>query len=403
MIHGATLRLVLLISCAHAMVHVYELSLPSVELRIADEYRPEDVQAGKELTGMLSWWWRLPWGLGALGAGWLVDRFGSRRMLALYLLGVSATCLIVGVVQDLSLLFVTMFSMGALASIYHPAGLALISHETRADNRTRALGLHGIFGSLGIGFAPFAVGSLLAAGLTWRQYYGVLAIPGILLGLLFGYYALRHERRVELPAFARTASTSASVERPAWGSFFILTCVAVLQGFIYSAVLAFLPRYLSDWQPSGFDLSNATRGNYLASGVLLAGCLGQYLSGRLAKPHLLERQMAFVMYANVPFLLWMAYAQDLQRVWAAGAFAIIHFMHQPIYNSLIAKYTSRARRSLCYGFSFAMGLGIGGAGAFFAGTTTHESTIYGMLAGIAFAAGTIGLELRRRSLQTVPS
>ena len=42
-------------------------------------------------------------------------------------------------------------------------------------------------------------------------------------------------------------------------------------------------------------------------------------------------------------------------------------MNQPIYNSLIAKYTPSHRRSLCYGISFAMGLGLGSFGAGFAG------------------------------------
>ena len=35
---SATLRLILIISCAHALVHIFELSLPSVEQLIGDEF-----------------------------------------------------------------------------------------------------------------------------------------------------------------------------------------------------------------------------------------------------------------------------------------------------------------------------------------------------------------------------
>ena len=47
MIARTTLSLVLLVSFAHALVHVYEQSLPSVEQRIAAEYFPDDAAAGK--------------------------------------------------------------------------------------------------------------------------------------------------------------------------------------------------------------------------------------------------------------------------------------------------------------------------------------------------------------------
>ena len=73
MMSSATLRLVLLISCAHALVHIYELSLPSVEQRIAEEYRPDQPQAGKQFTGRLSTTWRLPFGPWSAGS-WLASR-----------------------------------------------------------------------------------------------------------------------------------------------------------------------------------------------------------------------------------------------------------------------------------------------------------------------------------------
>lgn len=374
MMPRAMLLLVLLVSCAHAMVHVYEVSLASVEQEIAAEYFGDDVATGKAFTGRLSNTWRLMWGLGAVVAGFFVDRFGARRLLALYLLGCGGACALAATSSDQSSLLVAMIAMGLLASIYHPAGLSLISHETTAEQRPRALGIHGIFGSSGLGATPLFVGFLLSASVTWRQTYWVLMVPGLFLGAVFLLQAIRH------PAIesqnTKPAEKSDDQDHVDWWSFFTLTLMASVQGFVYSAFITFLPRYLD-------YTTGASGGHYRAAGVLLIGCIGQELAGRFARPALLERQLTWITLGNIPFLLWMAFAVTWDRALAAGLLALVHFMHQPIYNSLIAKYTPRHRRSLCYGFSFAMGLGLGSFGALFAGSFQDDTIVYGSLGAVA--------------------
>lgn len=392
---SATWRLVLLVSCAHALVHVYELSLPSVEQQVAFEYIPSDVAAGKQMTGLLQTVWRLPWGLGALLAGWLVDRLGSKRMLAVFLLGTAAVCGLVGMVPTLPILFVLMLAMGMLACIYHPAGLALISHNTTPSQLPMALGVHGVFGSIGIGLTPILAGLLLTRGVAWSTYYWLLAIPGATLGVVFVWHTHRYGE-----SGGRATPRADSSDDADWPSFFTLTFLALLQGVIYSAVLSFLPRYLtvtSEASGEGPLVAEAGRGALISGGVLLVGCIGQFISGMWARPARLERQLTFISLGNMPFLLWMAVADGWARAAAAACFALVHFMHQPIYNSLIAKYSPRRRRSLCYGFSFAMGLGVGGFGATFAGFSTSNTVTYGVLAVVALVAGMAGGVLWRRA------
>ena len=74
-------------------------------------------------------------------------------MLTVYLLGCAGACAFAALSFSRSTLFAAMLFMGAMASIYHPAGLALISRETNAQTRGAALGWHGIFGSIGIASA----------------------------------------------------------------------------------------------------------------------------------------------------------------------------------------------------------------------------------------------------------
>ena len=395
------LKLVLLVSSAHAMAHVYELSLPAVEQDLSSDYVHEDTPKKQEvqeeqLTGWLSTCWRIPWGVGALLVGWLVDRVGSSRMLAIYLFGCALVCAIISLhVVDIQVLFVLMFSMGSFASIYHPAGLTLISQTTTPANRTWALGIHGILGSAGIALAPLAAGVMFYVGINWPAYYLALTIPGLILGCLFFF------RRRQIDQLVKESITSQQPPGPgvesvenkevAWGSFFLLTLLAALQGMVYAGFLTFLRRDLSI-NPSENSSGTAVLdwSHILMALVLLCGCIGQYLAGRLAKHQRLESQLTFVCLGNTPFLIWMAYANDSTMVIAACLFSIVHFMNQPIYNSLIAKYTPNHRRSLCYGFSFMMGFGVGGLGALLAGMIGDETTKYLIFSLISFLAAVIG-------------
>ena len=383
----------LLVSCAHSLAHVLELSLPGVEQQISADYG-----VGKTVMGWLAFCWRLPWGLGAIAAGALVDRYGGPRMLAAYLLGCAAMCATAGQVPPLPGLFFAMFIMGSFASIYHPAGLALIAEQTTPDNRAFALSIHGVFGSLGIGAAPLLAGMMLSGGASWSQYYWVLAI---LCGGLALPWVGRGWSGEKQAAAAQSAAGQAEDARADWPSFFGLLGLALLQGTVYSGVMAFLPRYFSESRLALPGISADGAGGVLAGGVLLLGCAGQMLAGIIARPAKLERQLAGVAFGNAPFLLAMGLVSAYGRLAAAGGFALVHFMHQPLYNTLVAKYAPSARRSLCYGVSFATGLGVGGLGAAFAGYFDEVETAYRVLAAAAVLSGIfgIGLAIRNRRME----
>lgn len=383
----ATLRLVLLVSCAHALVHVYELSFPSVEQLIA-----RDFHVGMETTGALGNVWRFPFGLGAFAAGWLVDRYGSKNLLLIYLIGCASTSLLAAWSPDLAMLFVTMFLMGTFASIYHPAGLALISHETTPEEHTRALSIHGIFGSVGIAGAPFLAAVALWLGAGWRQYYVFLAVPGAVLALILVFY-LKDQHRERMRAAAENGGGEIPAREGNRMAFLLLITLGAMAGFIYAGLLNFLPRYLDSAGLGTTALPRETLGNLLAAGVLLVGVVGQYAAGRIARPTTLEPLLTIILFGMAPFLFWMAVAEGPARVVAAGLFALVHFMHQPIYNALVARYVSSTRRSLGYGISNTMTFGVGSFGASFAGYARTSLWTYGSLAVIAIVAGLLSLSL----------
>ncbi len=355
-----------------------------------------------------------------MGAGGLADRCGPKRVLLVYLGGASVAALLAWVSPNLAVLFVVMFTLGTFAGIYHPAGVSLISQQTNAENRPLALGYHGILGSAGIAAGPFLACLVLAAGFSWRQYYLLLAVPGLLLAVLL-FFRLPSDHDDDT---ANSPAHTGQGEDPArWDCYFILISSVMLAGIIYAAVMTFLPRYLAEAGLNlegvlqqflgaiglgGAEFSPVSVGNLLTGLVLVLGIFGQYMAGRTARPHTLEPMMAFSFFAAAPCLLWMGFATGPARVWAAALFAPIFFMHQPVYNSLVAKYVPRRRRSLAYGLSFTVGFGIGGAGAAFAGRV--QSTLgeygplvnYGTLSVLAVVVGLLCLFLWRRHASGSP-
>ena len=386
-------RLILLVSCAHALVHVFELALPSVEQMIGADFHVD-----RQQTGMLGTTWRLPFGFGALLAGWLADRYGSKLMLLVFLVGCIATSLVAYWSPSLSILFIAMFAMGCFASIYHPVGLALISRVTTPQNRPAALGWHGILGSIGIAAAPLSAALVfVTTDIGWREYYVVLCVPAAIVGLLiFVTLSSNGSQHQSSPSADSTASMQ-EPETAQWSTFCRLVVVGALSGFVYAAFLHFLARYLND---SGIRPSSMTPESFrtlIAALVLGFGIVGQAVAGRMARAGHLERFLAIIIFGNVPCLLWMAYASGPWRISAACATAMVHFMSQPVYNSLIAQYVPANRRSVGYGFSNMICFGIGALGPTCAGFLKSDLQTYGGMAVVIAAAGCLALGLKTAS------
>ena len=374
-------RLILLVSCAHALVHVFELALPSVEQMIGEDLVGKTAAENKAATGTLGMAWRLPFGLLAMVAGWMADRYGSRRLLIVYLGGCIITAIAAANSHSMPPLFISMLVMGCFASIYHPAGLSLISRVTTPETRGRALGWHGIFGSIGITAAPMGAAVLFGTGwLGWRGYYMALCVTAVVIALL----VLVSIRRVSSTREPDSQVGPVSEENGPFqrGPYMLLVASGALSGFVYGAFLHFLQRYLDGAGIRPESVSAESFRNLLAAVTLSFAVGGQWLAGRLARPGRLEWLQVAILAASAPCLVLMGLATGWFCLVSACSFAFIHFMTQPVYNSLIAQLVPSRRRSTGYGFSNMICFGIGGLGPLIVGQSTDNLLIYCGLAAV---------------------
>ena len=391
--------IICLISCLHALVHVFELALPSVQDDLKAHYNTSDT-----IIGSLSSAFRWPWGLGALLVGFLVDRFGAPPMLLIYLVGCALLCFLISTVPGLNSLFGMFFVLGLFASIYHPAGLALITLKTSPDQRPMALGIHGVFGSAGIALAPLVFALLQTKGMQWQDFFWVLGIIGVAASIIV--FALRSYLSIgpltqDYGSRAKhTSGQQADEPDRDWRSFAVLITLAAIQGMVYSGVITFFKDesfldapIFADFFGQDTDLKSQR--SFLMAAIMLFGCVGQFVAGKLGNPKRLEQQLTVITFMNAPFLVGMAMLTAEWAIVSAAIFALVHFMFQPIYNSLVAKYTPREHRSVCYGLNFVMGFGVGSLGAVLAGWVKDATTLNTnyVFAGLSVFASLFGILL----------
>lgn len=296
-------------------------------------------------------------GVGAVPAGMLADRWQPRSVLLIYFVLTGLACAAAASAPNAWALAGALTLLGAAVSLYHPTGLALISHGIR--RRGQALGIHGVAGAVGLGGSSF--GLLLASLGSWRAAYAIVAAVALAAGV--GLWLLPiPDQGHETPSPAAGPAPA----RPRTGSplklFALLYLAMMLSGFNYRTLMTALPTYLTA-DASGVYTGMGAGGTVLA--VFLIGGLGQFFGGRWA-----DRGNAVGLYValvatSVPLALLLAWSAGVGAlaVGAAMALAAVHFSTQPVENLLIARHTPARLRSTSYGIKFLVTFGLGALGA----------------------------------------
>jgi MFS transporter, FSR family, fosmidomycin resistance protein len=359
-IRSAERWLVFITSIGHAVCHMGELLFPGVALAVMAEFRlaPHEVYA----LGLLGY---VLLGLGALPMGAWADAWGPARVLQIYFVLMAAASVGVALSAEPWQLFITLTLLGVAASIYHPAGLTLLSQGTR--RRGRAMGINGVVGSVGQALGPLL--GLCAAGMgMWRLAFVVLAGLSLLAG---GLMLLAQRRLARSGGLALLNNGHATTASPAAGdpvspvpSLWLPLCLVMgamlLGGFNYRCLVTALPPFLS-----GADAGTASlfRGGIRVFVVMLVGgCLGQLLGGWVAD-RFGNRVYPFLIVLLVVCapLLGLSGGTPAALVLAL-LLSLFLFAQQPIENVLLAEWSDRRRLSRSYGIKFALTFGFGALG-----------------------------------------
>jgi MFS family permease len=134
------------------------------------------------------------WGLLAIFSGNLSDRIGHRKVLIPAIILFSMLSGVTGMAQGLVMLIVVRAFMGAMEGTYCPTSFTAVAVASKPSRRGFNQGLQQSgFALLGLALGPLIATQLLGFGLSWRLIFWVVAVPGIVVGLLL-FFVLREPR-----------------------------------------------------------------------------------------------------------------------------------------------------------------------------------------------------------------
>jgi MFS family permease len=329
---------------------------------------------------------------------------------------------------------------GAAASVYHPAGLSMLS--TGAHERGRALAYHGIAGNLGIAIGPFVVAVALMFA-EWRTVALALALPIVAVALLAtridvdetaavndggdgdvetdddgddgadneGADGADDDGGVDAASDSRSdtvdslADLVGGTRRLFVGGFVLIFPIVVCSGLYYRGVLTFLPTVLSEYEAIATltvaDLQLETY-RYAYAGLLAVGVLGQYAGGRAsdALPPARGLALGFTALGVLALVFLPAATAGLVPLLVVGfCLGVALFFVQPLYQAAVADYTPPGSRGLSYGYTYVGVFGVGALGGAIAGGILEYATasaLFAVLAGIAGVGAVTALGLASR-------
>ena len=264
-----------LIGLAHFTSHFIQLTLPPLFPVLRDDFDVSYMALGLVVTVFYA-----ASGIGQAVCGFLVDRWGARRVL---LTGVSLQAVGVGVAAlggSYAWLIPGAVLGGLGNAVYHPADYSILSVSVDPRRVGRAFSVHALCGTLGYAAAPATM--LVLVGLvSWRAALGLVALAalGVVIVLASQLHVTRDHRTV-----AHTAPRSTGFA----GDVRLLMAAPIVAALVYFALLAmaqsgvqtFSVVALAHIYAAPLDVAGGALTGYLlgiAAGILAGGFLADLI------------------------------------------------------------------------------------------------------------------------------
>ena len=377
--NSTSARLALGFSCVgHTFSHLLMLLYPTVVLSLEVAWdRPFEELIGLMLVGQVLF------GVGAVPAGWLGDRWSVPGMMAVFFIGTGAAAIATGFASGPFEIAIGLASIGLFASIYHPVGIAWVARNP--VSRGKALGINGIFGSAGTAGGAVVAGTLATAyGWQWAFFIpgGICVAFGLALLALVASGRVSDAREV-----SRAAPSESSRNDMMRGGLVLLVTIAC-SGLIYQTTSFAMPKLFEQRLDGLVDTSAGV--GALVSAVYLVSASAQLVGGWLADRYDLRRVYFLSWLLQIPVLALAISLAGPVLIPVATLMVLVNTVAVPAENSLFARYTPPAWRGGGVGIKFPISLGVAAVSVPLVGEMYRAFQEFGPLLATLAGAAALG-------------
>ena len=288
-------------------------------------------------------------GVFALPAGWLADKWSRDGMMVVFFIGIGIASIVTSFAVTPLQVGIGLFVIGMFAAIYHPVGLAIVVEKWRGTGMR--LAVNGVWGNLGVASAALITGYFIDHG-GWRMAFIVPAIVSIAVGIAYAIL-MWDEIAAPRPASKATgASAALDVDMRAllWRISVVVFLTTAISSIIFQSTTFALPKVFAE-KLAGLQLSATVIGQ-LAFVVFALASSGQLMVG-----HYLGRRgpRTVFMVASALQLLFFAIMPgltDWPALLCAMAFMLAAFGQIPINDYMIGRMAQGDMRARIYGVRY---------------------------------------------------
>jgi MFS family permease len=288
-------------------------------------------------------------GVFALPAGWLADKWSREGMMGTFFIGIGLASILTAFARTPFEIGLGLFVVGIFAAIYHPVGLAIVVEKWK--NTGMRIAVNGVFGNLGVASAALLTGYFIDHG-GWRIAFVVPGVLSILIGIAYTVLMWPEITRPRPPAKQKAAPAQlpAGVKAMLFRVSMIVFLTTAVSSIVFQSTTFALPKVF-DERLGGLAVSATTLGG-LAFFVFALGSMGQLVVG-----HFLDRlgpRTVFIAASamQVVFFAMMPGLSNWAALLCAMAFMLAAFGQIPINDYMIGRLAEGEYRARIYGVRY---------------------------------------------------
>jgi MFS family permease len=231
----------------------------------------------------------------------LVDRWSRSKTIGIMAIMWSVATALCALTGNFVQLFMARMLIGVGEAGYAPGGSAMISGLYPMEKRAKMIGIWNAAIPLGSAIGVL-LGGIIAVRLGWKHAFGIVAIPGMIVAILFLF--VKDYKTVDLSFFDKSRNKVKMEKKDMVREF--ATKPSVIFTYFGMAAIVFVTTSLLTWLPTYFEkvrgIPQETAGK-MASSVMLLALIGAPLGGYLTDRWRKTRDNARLVFPALSSLL----------------------------------------------------------------------------------------------------